>query len=116
MEEGKVAAIRDWRVPSSVIELRSFLGLANYYRRFVEGFSRRTGPLTELLKKDSQGSWTPECQAAFEVLKKVMIEGPVLEIADVTKPFEVETDASDFALVWKRARWPRLETGGYHHP
>jgi len=98
MEQNKIHAIRDWKIPAAVTELRSFLGLANYYRRFVEGFSEKARPLTELLKKDHKWSWTPECQAAFEGLKKAMIEGPVLGIADVTKPFEVETDASDFAL------------------
>ncbi|KAL0555992.1 hypothetical protein IC582_004495 [Cucumis melo] len=98
MKEGKIAAIRDWTVPKSVSELRSFLGLANYYRRFVEGFSKRASPLTELLKKDVYWNWDPECQAAFDGLKQAIIEGPLLGITDVTKPFEVETDASDYAL------------------
>ncbi|KAA0057266.1 reverse transcriptase [Cucumis melo var. makuwa] len=85
-------------MPKSVSELRSFLGLANYYRRFVEGFSKRASSLTELLKKDVYWNWDPECQAAFDGLKQAMMEGPLLGIADVTKPFEVETDASDYAL------------------
>ncbi|KAA0049574.1 polyprotein [Cucumis melo var. makuwa] len=98
MEEGKIAAKRDWAMPKSVSELRSFLELANYYRRFVEGFSKRASPLTELLKKDVHWNWDPECQAAFNGLKQAMMEGPLLGIADVTKPFKVETDASDYAL------------------
>ncbi|KAA0060640.1 uncharacterized protein E6C27_scaffold22G005260 [Cucumis melo var. makuwa] len=98
MEEGKIAAIRDWAMPKSVSELRSFLGLANYYRRFVEGFSKRVSPLTELLKKDVHWNWDLECQAAFDGLKQALMEGPLLGIADVTKPFEVEIDASDYAL------------------
>ncbi|KAA0054053.1 reverse transcriptase [Cucumis melo var. makuwa] len=98
MEEGKIAAIRDWAMPKSVSELRSFLGLANYYRRFVEGFSKRASPLIELLKKDVHWNWDPECQATFDGLKQAMMEGTLLGIADVTKPFEVETDASDYAL------------------
>ncbi|KAL0539902.1 hypothetical protein IC582_024123 [Cucumis melo] len=98
MEEGKIAAIRDWAMSKSVSELRFFLELANYYRQFVEGISKRASPLTELLKKDVHWNWNPECQAAFDVLKQAMMEGPLLGIADVTKPFEVETDASDYAL------------------
>ncbi|XP_022154926.1 uncharacterized protein LOC111022072 [Momordica charantia] len=98
MEDGKVKAIQDWKVLSSITELRSFLGLANYYRRFVEGFSKKAGPLTELLKKSNTWNCTPECQVAFNQLKKAMMEGQVLGIADVTKPFEVETDALDFTL------------------
>ncbi|KAA0053609.1 reverse transcriptase [Cucumis melo var. makuwa] len=74
MGEGKIAAIRDW------------------------GFSKRASPLIELLKKDVHWSWDPECQAAFDSLKQAMMKGPLLGIADVTKPFEVETDASDYAL------------------
>ncbi|KAA0057109.1 reverse transcriptase [Cucumis melo var. makuwa] len=62
MEEGKIAAIRDWAMPKSVSELRSFLGLANYYRRFVEGFSKRASPLIKLLKKTFTGIGTPSAK------------------------------------------------------
>ncbi|KAE8648160.1 hypothetical protein Csa_018514 [Cucumis sativus] len=61
MEEERIAAIRDWTVPRSVIDLHSFLRLANYYRRFVKRFSKRASPLIELLKKDSSWGWTLEC-------------------------------------------------------
>ncbi|TYK25834.1 uncharacterized protein E5676_scaffold436G00420 [Cucumis melo var. makuwa] len=98
IEEGKIAAIRDWAMPKSVLELHSFLGLVNYYRRFVEGFLKRASRLTELLKKDVNWNWDLECQAAFDGLKQAMMEGPLIGIADVTKPFEVETDASNYAL------------------
>ncbi|KAL4018124.1 hypothetical protein IC575_021714 [Cucumis melo] len=77
------------------LELRSFLGLANYYRRFVE--DSRSEQAREL-EKDVHWNWDPECQAAFDGLKQALMEGPLLRIADVTKPFEVETDASDYAL------------------
>ena len=76
----------------------SFLGLANYYRQLVEGFSKRASPLIGLLKKDSLWGWTPECQGAFDELKQAITKGLVLRITDVTQPFEVETDASDYAL------------------
>ncbi|KAL0534659.1 hypothetical protein IC582_028950 [Cucumis melo] len=99
MKEGKIAAaIRDWIVSKSVSEFRSFLGLANYYRRFVEGFFKQASLLTELLKRDVQWSWDLKSQAAFDGLKEAMMEGPLLGIADVTKPFKVETDESDYAL------------------
>ncbi|XP_022987457.1 uncharacterized protein LOC111485000 [Cucurbita maxima] len=98
MEEEKVKAIKEWKTPSLVIEVRSFLGLANYYQRFVKGFSKRAEPLAELLNKRNKWSWTSRCQEAFDNFKNAMMEGPVLGIADMKKPFEVETDASDFAL------------------
>ena len=97
MDSDKIKAIQEWKVPTSVSEMLSFLGLANYYRRFVEGFSRAT-PLTELLKKDHPWSWSNDCQMGFENLKTTMTRGPVLRLVDVTKPFEIETDASDLAL------------------
>lgn len=78
-------------------ELHS-LGLANYYSQFVEGFSRRVAPPTKLLKKDTIWRWSTKCQSAFEELKATMTRGPVLELVNVMKPFEVETDASDYAF------------------
>ena len=61
MDKGKVQAIMEWSVPTKVTELRSFLGLANYYRRFIKGYSKRVSPLTNLLKKDNPWDWSMQC-------------------------------------------------------
>lgn len=98
MDEGKIQAIIDWEPPTKVTELRSFLGLANYYRRFIQGYSRRTAPLTDLLKKDRSWAWDDGCQQAFEDLKQAVSTEPVLSLPDFGKEFEVQTDASDFAI------------------
>ena len=98
MDMEKVRAIQEWKTPTNVKEIRSFLGLANYYRRFIEGFSRRATPLTELLKKGIAWKWSDRCQASFEDLKAAMMKDPVLAHPDITKPFEVQTDTSNFAL------------------
>ncbi|KAJ7974912.1 Retrotransposon protein, putative, Ty3-gypsy subclass [Quillaja saponaria] len=98
MDLGKVKDIQEWKTLTSVTELRSFLGLANYYRRFVKGYSRKAAPLTELLKKGTVWHWGEPCQTAFEDMKLAMINDPVLALPDISKPFEVQTDASDYAL------------------
>ncbi|RVW21226.1 Transposon Tf2-2 polyprotein [Vitis vinifera] len=98
MDKGKVQAIMEWTVPSKLTELRSFLGLANYYRRFIKGYSKTVSPLTDLLKKDNQWDWSRPCQMAFESLKEAMSTEPVLRLPDLDLPFEVQTDASDRAL------------------
>ncbi|KAJ7968029.1 Retrotransposon protein, putative, Ty3-gypsy subclass [Quillaja saponaria] len=98
MDLDKVKAIQEWKTPTSVTELRSFLGLANYYRRFVEGYSRKAAPLTELLNKGTVWHWGEPCQTAFEDMKLAMINDPVLVLPDISKPFEVQTDVSDYAL------------------
>ncbi|KAL2246590.1 UNVERIFIED_CONTAM: Transposon Tf2-12 polyprotein [Sesamum indicum] len=98
MDPKKVQAIEEWRPPSDVHDLRSFLGLANYYRRFVKDYSAIARPLTDLLKKTETWNWTPQCQVAFDDLKRAMMTDPVLALPDMSKPFLVETDASDFAL------------------
>jgi len=74
------------------------LGLASYYRKFVERFSAIAIPLTALLHKDLKFEWTNETQKAFETLKEKLIAAPVLLLPDSTKPFVVTTDASDFAI------------------
>ncbi|RVW62992.1 Transposon Tf2-12 polyprotein [Vitis vinifera] len=94
----KVQAIMEWSVPTKVTELRSFLGLANYYRRFIKGYSKMMSPLTDLLKKDNQWDWSMQCQMAFESLKEAISTEPVLRLPDLDLPFEVQTDASDRAL------------------
>ncbi|KAL5775969.1 hypothetical protein ACOSP7_013526 [Xanthoceras sorbifolium] len=98
MDERKIRAILDWPSPTRVTELRSFLGLANYYRRFIEGYSKRVSVLTDLLRKDCKWVWSDACQTAFEKLKLAVSSEPVLSLPDFEKPFEVHTDASDRAL------------------
>ncbi|XP_054818995.1 uncharacterized protein LOC129318287 [Prosopis cineraria] len=98
MDEKKVQAIKEWEPPTSVAELRSFLVLVNYYRRFIKCYSARAAPLTELLKKNKCWTWMEECQRAFEDLKAAVMEEPVLILPDFSKTFEVHTDASNFAI------------------
>jgi hypothetical protein len=94
----KVEAIKLWEPPTSMTELRSFLGLANYYRRFIKNFAKVARPLTELTKKDAEFKMEGEALEAFRTLKEKLAEAPVLKIPDPSKPFRVTTDASDFAV------------------
>jgi hypothetical protein len=83
-----------WEPPQTVKEIRSFLGLAGYYCRFIEGFSKIARPLTALLEKDKEFKWTDACQASFEELKKRLATAPVLMMPDLQKSFDVYFDAS----------------------
>ena len=78
MDERKVQAVIDWPTPTKVTELRSFLGLANYYRRFIKGYSKIVSPLTDLLNKDQAWDWDIECRMAFESLKQAISKEPLL--------------------------------------
>ena len=78
----KVQAVSDWEVPKDVHGVRSFLGLANYFRRFLQGFSKMVSPLTNLTKKTNQWEWTSECQEAFEWVKHALTNAPVLVSPD----------------------------------
>ena len=98
MDRGKIQAIVDWEPPTKVTELRSFLRLVNYYRRFIRGYSTITTPLIDMLKKGKVWEWSRVCQKAFDRLKRAITEKPVLALPDQTKPYEVQTDASDFAI------------------
>ena len=82
MNNRKVHAIMDWQAPSKVTELRSFLGLANYNRKFIEGYSKMAAPLTDLLKKDRPWKWDENCQAAFDKLKVAVASEPVMQLPD----------------------------------
>lgn len=95
---GKVKDVLNWVPPQDVGEIRSFLGLAGYYRRFIEGFSKIARPLTQMLEKGVKIVWTDECQASFEELKKRLITTPVLVMPDVQKAFSVYCDASRHGL------------------
>jgi len=94
----KTQAIDEWVQPKTVTELRSFLGLANYYRKFVKDYAKITGPLTTLLRKDSKMDWQEAQEIAFQTLKKALVTAPVLRSPDFSLPFVVTTDASDFAI------------------
>ena len=95
MYEIKVKAILGWPIPKLVSELRSFLGLANYYQKFLRGYSRKVAPLTNLLKQDQKRRWDVSSQEAFEELKEAVASEPVLRLPEFDKPFEMHTDASD---------------------
>jgi len=79
-------------------EIQSFVGLAGYYRRFIEGFSKIVAPLTHLTRKDQPFAWTDRCEESFRELKQRLMSAPVLVIPDVSKPFEVYCDASHQGL------------------
>src|SRR3954467_2267878 len=90
----KVTAVTDWEPPKNVGEVRSFLGLAGYYRRFIENFSKIAKPMTELLKKEKKYDWTEACEVSFQELKKRLVSAPVLCLPDIEKEFQVYCDAS----------------------
>jgi hypothetical protein len=98
MDRKKISAVRDWPKPGSIKEVQSFLGFANYYRRFIKDFSKIANPLTELTKKDRKFLWLPDAQKAFEKLRDAILSEPVLIMFDPNKEIELETDSSDFAL------------------
>ena len=78
VDPAKVEAMVNWKSPRSVIRVRSFLGLARYYRRFVKGFSIIASPLTKLLRQGVKFEWTDNCQDSFEQLKEMLVETPIL--------------------------------------
>ncbi|XP_027133599.1 uncharacterized protein LOC109140921 [Larimichthys crocea] len=105
-DPAKIEAVAKWQRPRHVSELRSFLGFASYYRRFVEGFAKLATPLHQLVAKlagtkskrgsgqDLSSAWTPQCEQSFEALKAKLVSAPVLAYADFSRPFILETDAS----------------------
>lgn len=97
-DPAKLDSIARWPTPASVKELRSFLGLAGYYRRFVRHFGLISKPLTNLLKKSSLFVWTPDHDHAFQALKSALCQSLVLALPNFSKPFAVETDASDSGI------------------
>ncbi|CAK1589486.1 unnamed protein product [Parnassius mnemosyne] len=94
----KVKAVSQFPIPKSPKEIKSFLGLIGYYRRFIDNFSKLTKPLTSLLKRDTTFHWSQEQQIAFDVLKEKLITAPLLQYPDFSQPFIVTTDASNYAV------------------
>jgi hypothetical protein len=94
VDPGKVRDVLNWMPPTNVLEIRSFLGLAGYYRWFIKDFSKIARPMMKLLEKNKAFEWIAECQASFEELKKRLTSAPVLVLPDVTKKFDIYCDSS----------------------
>jgi hypothetical protein len=96
----KIQVIRDWPAPSTLTELCNFLGLANFYSRFVLGFSHITWPLSQVAKGGAKEKffWSESQQKSFRELKHLLCFAPVLTLPELKQPFEIETGASDYAI------------------
>ena len=93
MDPEKIEAIMNWPTPRNVTDVRSFMGLAGYYRRFIEGFSKVAHAITSLQKKGMKFECTSRCEESFQQLKNLLTSAPVLKVADPKKDFVVCTDA-----------------------
>ena len=94
----KIEAVMNWKPPRNVTEVRSFLGLAGYYRRFERGFSVIASSLTKLLRKGIKFEWTDKCQTSCEQLKRMLVEAPVLKQPTSGKKYTLYSDASGIGL------------------
>ena len=100
----KTEAVKNWTLPRTVTDVRSFLGFTNHYRRFIQGYAKVAQPLNVLISGDNANrkkalvKWNPECQQAFDQLKELCTRTPILAYADYKKPFQLQTDASDLGL------------------
>jgi hypothetical protein len=94
VDPSKVKDVLNWMPPMNALEIRSFLGLTGYYRRFIKDFSKIAKPLTRLLEKNKDLDWTEGCQVSFEELKRRLTSAPVLILPDITKKFDIYCDAS----------------------
>lgn len=94
----KISIIKNFPIPQNAKDIKSFLGLAGYYRRFIENFSNLTKPLTKLLKKNTSFSWTFEQQNSFDMLREKLTSEPILQYPDFNREFVLTTDASNFAI------------------
>jgi hypothetical protein len=98
VDPSKVKDVLSWNTPQNISHIRSFLGLAGYYIRFIEGFSKISKPMIELLVKDKTFEWTPRREASFQELKKRLTTTPVLTMPDMERLFSIYCDASGQGL------------------
>jgi RNase H-like domain found in reverse transcriptase len=113
MDAVKLGGIRDWPVPTTLKQTRSFLGFGNFYRKFISHYSELARPLNDLTKKDKKFKWTTGCQEAFDTMKKRFMEEPVLLMPNQSKPFQIESDASKVAT---GTVLTQLDSNGDQHP
>jgi len=98
MEKEKMKGVLEWLTPECVKDVQKFLGLANYYHRFIEGFTSIVRPLHDMVKKDRKWEWTEKQERAFEELKKRFTQGPVLAAPDLDRKMRMEVDTSDYTI------------------
>ena len=113
MDPRKVAAITEWAPPTCCTDVRRFVGLANYYRKFVLRFSHIAAPLTALVGPKASFRWGPAEQSSFDALKAALASAPVLRVWDPARPTRVVTDASELAV---SAILEQPGDDGAHHP
>ena len=98
MDPEKVQAVQNWEKPKCVRDLQYFLGFANFYQRFIEGYSCICQPMFNLLKKEKEWNWNEDCQRVFDQLKESFCTAPILKHFDPTLETILETDASDYVV------------------
>jgi RNase H-like domain found in reverse transcriptase len=113
MDAVKLGGIRDWPVPTTLKQTRSFLGFGNFYQKFISHYSELARPLNDLTKKDKKFEWSTKCQEAFDTMKKQFMEELVLLMPDQSKPFQIESDTSKMAI---GAVLTQLNSNGNRHP
>ena len=100
----KIEAVKNWTLPRTVTDVRSFLGFTSHYCRFIQSYAKVARPLKALISGDNTNhkkslvKWNPECQQAFDQLKDICTKTPILAYADYKKPFQLQMDASDLGL------------------
>ena len=94
----KIEAISNWSRPKNISEVRSFLGLAGYYKKFIENFSRIASPLTVLTRKNRKFEWTKDCEKSFLELKKRLTSTPILTLPESNASYDMYSDASKMGL------------------
>ncbi|KAK2407303.1 putative mitochondrial protein [Trifolium repens] len=98
VDPAKIDTVLSWKQPQTVTDVRSFVGLAGYYRRFIEGFAKIVAPMTQLTRKDQPFAWTEKCELSFQLLKERLTTSPVLMLPQSDEPYEVYCDASHQGL------------------
>jgi hypothetical protein len=98
MDDAKIVVVMSWPVPSTVTQFWSFLGLAGFYKRFVQNFSTIATPLQEFTKNGVQFHWESAQQQAFDALKSKLTQAPLLQLPDFDKTFELECDATSIGI------------------
>jgi len=113
MDEEKIQMIKEWKEPTNIKGIQSFLGFANFYRRFTQDYSQITTPLTRLKRKEIDWKWGDEQQTACEMLKPAMVTEPILQHFDPERPVTIEMNASDYTI---RAISSQPDDNGILHP